>query len=72
MILSYGLNINGRLVITKTYYLEENSKLEILLFEKETKREQKFILDNVDFSKLTHQELLNNARQIVQHIEYVI
>ena len=62
--------VNGRAITIKMLYLEETKRVRILLFEKATKRTQTFILDNVNFTEVNHNELIASAWKVMEKIEY--
>eukprot|EP00826_Nyctotherus_ovalis_P043610 TRINITY_DN4610_c0_g1_i2.p1 TRINITY_DN4610_c0_g1~~TRINITY_DN4610_c0_g1_i2.p1 ORF type:complete len:416 (+),score=164.93 TRINITY_DN4610_c0_g1_i2:377-1624(+) len=70
IIMNCGRIVGGKAVAIKMFYLEETKRIRILLFEKVTKRTQTFILDNVNFTEVNHNELVASAWKIIEKIEY--
>ena len=70
IIMNCGRIVSGKSITLKMFYLEETNCLRILLFDKETKRTQTFLLDNVKFLEVNHNELVESAWKIVEKIEY--
>lgn len=70
IIMNGGKIVGGRAVSIKMFYLEETKRVRILLFEKAGKRTQTFILDNVNLTEVSHNELVASAWKIIDKIEY--
>jgi len=70
IIMNCGRIVSGKPVAIKMFYLEETKRVRILLFEKITKRTKTFILDNVNFTEMNRNDLLESAWKIIEKIEY--
>ena len=70
LVTTLGRNANGRLAIIKALYSDDIHRLNLIIYDRELKKNQKLILDNINYSDLTTNEMEESAQILMKKIDY--